>query len=123
MYLTYDRYVEKGGACDAALFPRICEKATRLIDRMTHGRLIGETPGSAVEYCAFELIEAMREDEQSAGISGRGIAAMTNDDVSVTFDAGAGSRAASRYESIVFNWLDGEETESGVNLLYAGVDE
>lgn len=119
MYLTYDRYQEKGGCIEAAQFPRFEAKARRQIDAMTFGRLQGESPvRDSVSNCMYELIEAMSADEQLAGMSGREIAAVSNDGVSVTFAAAGTSR---RYSAIVRFWLAGETDFCGNSLMYAGV--
>lgn len=123
MYLTYDRYQELGGCMDAALFPRFEAKARSRIDAMTFGRLRGETPArDSVVNCMFELVEAMHADEQLAGASGREIAAVSNDGVSVTYAGGAATAGVSRrYSAIVRTWLAGETDSCGNNLMYAGV--
>jgi len=124
MYLTHEEYTAMGGSIDAALFSRLEAKARRRIDAMTHGRLIGEEPArEAVKHCMFELVSAMQSDEAAAGLTGRGIASMSNDGVSVAFAAGdAQGGVQPGYARIVREWLLNETTEHGVSVLYAGVD-
>lgn len=128
-YLEFKSYAEMGGNLDSAdAYTRAEAKARRLIDRVTHNRLVDETPvRECVKYCMYYLISAIVADDNMNDIaSGREIAAMSNDGVSVTFasgEAGNGAQAAqSRYMGIIRGWLDGETTASGVHLLYAGVD-
>lgn len=128
MYLDSKTFVKMGG--DDTLseqYPRYEFKARRLIDQMTHGRIVDDDPvRESVKYCMFELISAMASDEQTSGMSGREIASMTNDGVSTTYVTGSsaavGNSAGKRYARIVKQWLAGESTADGINLLYAGVD-
>ena len=102
-------------------------RAHRLVDTLTHGRLADEDPlRNNVRYCLVQLIDAMAADAALDGGSGREVASMSNDGVSVTFAAGAspaiGGSASLRNARIVRDWLDGELSAKGVMLLYAGVD-
>ena len=73
-----------------------------------------------------ELIDAIHADESMGSMSaGREISSMSNDGVSVSFAASGASAtmaASARYMAIIHDWLDGETTEAGVHLLYAGCD-
>lgn len=126
MYLTLDDWFVLGGAEDIAeaLFNRMEARARAEVDKMTHGRLKDESPvRDAVRYCMFELIQAMNASEALSGGSGRDVASMTNDGVSIAYANPAGSGTASaRYSGIVRAWLVSETTSCGVPLLYAGVD-
>ena len=121
MYLDYGNYAQMGGELEPDVYERLAAKAERLIDRATHARLkaLASVPDS-VKYCIMELIEAIQADESMGGMSaGREISSMSNDGVSVSFTAMA---ASARYMEIIRGWLDGETTEAGVHLLYAGCD-
>lgn len=120
MFLNYDDYAEMGGRLSEAQFGALELRARQLINRMTHGRIADEAPVRAcVKYAMLELIGAMAADR---GRSGREVAAMSNDGVSVTFASGS-STPVSRYAVIVRSWLEGETDGRGVPLLYCGVDE
>lgn len=127
-HLTYDEYMEMGGAAEQAAFSMLEVKANRLVDTLTHGRLAGETPlRQTVKYCLMQLVDAMAADAAMDGGTGREVSSISNDGVSVTFEGGssaarAGSSTALRNTRIVREWLDGEVSDRGVNLLYAGVD-
>ena len=128
MYLDFKTFVKMGGDDTISeQFARLEYKARRLIDQMTHSRIVGESPvRDSVKYCMYELISAIVADEQISGLSGREIASMTNDGVSTTYATGSGAvgggSAGSRYARIIRQWLTGETTTNGINLLYAGVD-
>ena len=123
-HLTYDEYMEMGGAAEPAAFSMLEVKANRLVDALTHGRLAGETPlRQTVKYCLMQLVDAMAADAAMDGGSGREVAAVSNDGVSVSYAAGTSAGgAATRNARIVREWLDGEVSDRGVNLLYAGVE-
>ena len=121
MYLDYGDYAQMGGELEPDVYERLSAKAERLIDRATHARLKAHaTVPMSVKYCIMELINAIQADESMGGMSaGREISSMSNDGVSVSFAAMA---ASARYMEIIRQWLDGETTEAGVHLLYAGCD-
>lgn len=128
MYLSYDEFLDMGGDISVEQqFPRYELKARRLIDQVTHNRVVSETPvRESVKFCMYELISAIAADEQISGMSGRDIVSMTNDGVSTTYATGSGTigggSAGVRYARIIRQWLTGEHTAGGINLLYAGVD-
>ena len=121
MYLEYGDYAQMGGELEPDVYERLAAKAERLIDRATHARLKAvSTVPMCVKYCIMELIDAIHADESMGSMSaGREISSMSNDGVSVSFTAMA---ASARYMAIIHGWLDGETTEAGVHLLYAGCD-
>ena len=121
MYLDYGSYAQMGGELDPDVYERLAAKAERLIDRATHARLNAQVSvPMSVKYCIMELIDAIQADESMGSMSaGREISSMSNDGVSVSFTAMA---ASARYMEIIRQWLDGETTEAGVHLLYAGCD-
>ena len=121
MYLEYGDYAQMGGELEPDVYERLAVKAERLIDRATHARLKAvSTVPMCVKYCIMELIDAIQADESMGSMSaGREISSMSNDGVSVSFAAMA---ASARYMAIIHGWLDGETTEAGVHLLYAGCD-
>lgn len=128
--LTYDAYHDDFGGTieDELVFNRLEAKAAQIIHRATHGRLLNEEPvRECAQHCACELIEMMHADASLGSVAqGREIASVSNDGVSMTFassgTSGGAQTAQARYLSVVRAWLDGECTERGVRLLYAGVD-
>ena len=127
MYLEYSDYAQMGGELEPDVYERLGAKAERLIDRATHGRLQQMADVSKpVKYCIMELIGALQADESLGGMAaGREISSMSNDGVSVSFassGASAAMAASARHMAIIREWLDGEVTEDGVQLLYAGCD-
>jgi hypothetical protein len=121
MYLTHEDFTAMGGSIDAALFPRLEAKARAFINSVTHGRVADDTPvRDAVRNCMFELIVCMHADESTVGMTGREIASMSNDGVSVSF-ATDNARSIG-YNAIARCWLLNETTAAGVPLMYAGVD-
>lgn len=122
-YLTYNEYKSMGGIiAGETAFERYSLRATATITRMTHGRIAWERPvRNAVKCAAFDLINAMYNDEQS-GVDGREVASMSNDGVSISFVTGGSGATSQRHVYIVRQYLEMELDEFGVPLLYAGVD-
>ena len=123
VYLTYDDYTAMGGAADPVKFERMETKSRRLIDKMTHGRIRNEDPvRRVVKMCMFEMISCMAADEAMTGAGGREVTAVSNDGVSMTYASQGEGGTSKRMAAIVKEWLDGESTPDGINLLYCGVD-
>lgn len=129
-YLDQAEYLEMGGTItedDELRYQRLESRASHAIDRATHGRIKGEKPvRNAVKFCVYEMIERYASDEAMAGMSGREIASMSNDGVSVSYVSGAsasgGSASALRDAESIRAWLMDEVDGNGTPLLYAGVD-
>lgn len=121
-YLTLGDFVRYGGSnIGEKLFERFELKARRLIDQLTHNRLHGEkTVRECVTMCMVELVGAMVAEEADGGAGAKEIASMSNDGVSVTYRQDSGG-SRHRQVMIVRSWLEGEEAENGIPLLYAGV--
>ena len=129
-YLDQAEYLEMGGTIpedDELRYQRLESRASHAIDRATHGRIKGEKPvRNAVKFCVYEMIERYASDEAMVGMSGREIASMSNDGVSVSYVSGAsasgGSASALRDAESIRAWLMDEVDGNGTPLLYAGVD-
>lgn len=129
-YLDQAEYLEMGGTIpedDELRYQRLESRASHAIDRATHGRIKGEKPvRNAVKFCVYEMIERYVSDEAMAGMSGREIASMSNDGVSVSYVSGAsasgGSASVIRDTESIRAWLMDEVDGNGTPLLYAGVD-
>lgn len=117
-YLTYEQYLQMGGALEEAAFAPLQARAQACIDALTHRRMAGETSARpCATRAAFALVEAMRAQEEHAG---RCVATMANDGLSVTYADGGEPSAI--YARIVREHLSGQTTPQGVSVLYAGVD-
>lgn len=126
MILDFDTYAELGGAItDEMIYARISARAESIIHRITHGRILNESPvRENVQYAAFDMIEAIYADMQN-GTDGREIESMSNDGVSVNYVSNGGTAAqerTNRYAGIARPYLDFETDANGTPLLYAGVD-
>lgn len=125
-YLSFRDYMMMGGTIeDQDVFSRLSVQAEQLITRMTHGRIIDETPvRPCVQYAAYAILEAAYKDEQ-ANSDGREIASVSNDGVSVSYVTESGSanmHRSKRYAGIVKTYLEWETDAHGTPLLYVGVD-
>lgn len=120
MYLTYDEYIQQGGALDSAAFSRLEYKAERIVDKRTLGRLKGEaTVSEAVKRLVYELVTTLNDAEQR---SSETVSSYSNDGVSVSYmKPPSEAEIASNIDCIIVDYLTGELTSGGVPLLYLGV--
>lgn len=127
MYLEYTEFISEGAEdVTEEEFARHVMRAAKLIDRMTHGRIRDETVvrpcvRAAMRDLIAQSIAAEREDRQHGG---REIASVSNDGISVSYaqQGGTQARRALARAQIIAEYLTGETTEDGVELLYAGTD-
>lgn len=135
MYLTYDEYINMGGAeIEEAAFQQIEFEARSIIDWWTFNRLQKEeTYPEAVKRCIFRLIQlindkqkAMIVDSQSSdGSIKAGIASESNDGVSTSYNTLSAKDAVDALqketESTIRMYLTGVKNSLGYLLLYRGV--
>lgn len=115
VYLDYAQYAQMGGELAEEQFQWLEMRARKYIDRLTHGRLKGETPvRESVKLAMWKVMEALQASDEHEG---RQVQSLTNDGVSVKYADAEGDRIA----QIVREYL-GDERKGGVGLMYAGVD-
>lgn len=136
MYASYEYYqTEYGGSLDEITFNRNIRIADKILDKLTHHRLINSFPiePSAVEdiyqcECAlvdYEAMVSMANDKQAKG---EVVKSMSSGSESVTYDTTI-YEEASRSDiahmqgalKICKTWLGGTPDINGINLLYAGL--
>ena len=118
-YLTYADYQSMGGTLAQAAFNSFVFEAGRHIDRLTHERVVGETPvREAVKNLTFRIVEFLRTSSEAMN---SGIKSAGNGAASVTYFTPKEIRAQiARFSA---DYLAGEITDDGTLLMYAGVDE
>ncbi len=135
MYLTYDEYINMGGAeMEETAFQQIEFEARSIVDWWTFNRLQNqEEYPEAVKRCIFRLIQlindrqkAMVVDSQTAdGSVKAGIASESNDGVSTSYNTLSAKDATDtlqkEIESTVRMYLTGVKNSLGYLLLYRGV--
>ena len=135
MYLTYDEYINMGGAEIAeAAFQQIEFEARSVIDWWTFNRLQKEESyPEAVKRCMFRLIQlitdkqkAMIVDAQSSdGTIKAGIASESNDGVSTSYNTLSAKEAVDtmqkEVEETIRMFLTGVRNSLGHKVLYRGV--
>jgi hypothetical protein len=118
-YLTHSEYTELGGTLSASAFSLQEFRARLLLDELTHGRVVGDSPvREAVKHAMRALINAQAADDTRGG---REVASESNDGVSVSYVATSPGGAYARRVDIVCEYLANEVTATDVPLLYAGV--
>lgn len=135
MYLTYDEYIDMGGAeIEETAFKQIEFEARSVVDWWTFNRLQKEeTYPEAVKRCVFRLVQlindkqkAMMIDSQSSdGAVKAGIARESNDGVSTSYNTLSAKEAVDtlqkEVESTIRMYLSGVKNSLGYLLLYRGV--
>jgi len=116
MYLTFAEYTAKGGALTQAAFNRYEAQSAAHITRITHARIVAETPvRDSVKNLAFELVELLSSTNEAAR---SGYKSYSNGAVSATY------KDAGEYRSQVVDLAKlylTDETTDDVPLMYAGV--
>lgn len=141
MYLSYEEYIEYGGALDEPTFNSCEFRAEKLVDGMTANRVrkMEEIP-EAVKRCVYELISQEQLYEvtlrQYAARASRGetvapVSSFSTDGYSETYSGG--SQSTGTYfadfrsgldvlsKKIVSDYLAYEYDDNNVKLLYRGV--
>lgn len=123
-YLTYDEYKEMGGEASQSDFIQLEFKARKRIDRMTDSRVndMAEVP-EAVKICMMSLITI----EAAAGIEAQVLNPMVTsyntDGYSESYGKAMGAEDADvSMNEMIRSLLWGETNDSGIPLLYRGVD-
>lgn len=135
MYLTYDDYVNMGGAnIEETAFQQMEFEARSIIDWWTFNRLQQESQyPEAVQRCMFKLIQlldtkqkALVVDAQSTdGVVKAGIASESNDGVSTSYNTLSAREAIdtmkNEIESTIRMYLGSVRNSLGQKVLYRGI--
>lgn len=120
-YLTYEDYQSMGGTLTNAAFSRFEFSAERHIDRLTHGRIVGEEPArEAVKKLMYEMIAYLATIDD---VARSGVKSMSNKGMSASYVSAAERRA--HITELAIDYLSDETTNDDYEtpLLYAGVDD
>lgn len=118
-YLTFAEYQARGGTLTEAAFNEIAPRAAGHITRLTHGRVMDETPVRAnVSGLMFTLVGYLSDTES---IARSGYKSFSNGSVSATYATTAEQRA--QISAYAMDYLCDEVTDDDYEtpLLYAGV--
>lgn len=119
-YLTYEEYVEIGGALDLTAFKRNIDRACAMIDNRTQSRLecFEEVPqivkfvcADLIDYIAINTVDkpiVTSKSQSAGGVSeSEGYATKTAEDYSADLDR-------------IFEPLAVVKTKNGISILYRG---
>lgn len=118
-YLDYAAYTARGGTLTEAAFNEVAPRAAGHITRLTHGRVIDETPVRAnVSGLMFTLVGYLSDMDK---INRSGYKSFSNGSVSATYGTAQDQR--SQIAAYAMDYLCDEVTTDGYEtpLLYAGV--
>ena len=119
MYLDYAAYVARGGTLTETAFDLIAPRAAGHITRLTHGRVVDETPVRAnVSGLMFTLIGYLYDMES---INKSGYKSFSNGSVSATY--ATSQEQSGQIKAYALDYLSEEVTADDyeIPLLYAGV--
>lgn len=118
-YLDYAEYTTRGGTLTETAFNEVAPRAAGHITRLTHGRVIDETPVRAnVSGLMFTLVGYLSDMDK---INRSGYKSFSNGAVSATYATTQEQRA--QISAYAMDYLSDEVTADGYEtpLLYAGV--
>ena len=134
MYLTYAEYQDMGGTLDETTFEEFEFEARSKIDWWTFNRLQNEeTYPEAVRRCVYRLIKLIQQVEEASALDGEssesgstaGIASMSNDGVSVSYNVLNASQAvelaSKEIDDCIRQYLSNVKNSLGQKVLYRGL--
>lgn len=134
MYLTYEEYQNMGGTLDEATFNDLEFEARCKIDYWTFSRLKNESAQSeTVQRCMYKLIRLIQQTQEASVLSGEGensstlagIASMSNDGVSVSYNVMSASQAveliSKDLDNCIRQYLSDVKNSLGQKVLYRGL--
>ena len=135
MYLTYEEYLNMGGALDEATFNDYNFEASAKINWYTFNRLKNDTNiPEEVKRCVFRLIKLIEDMNKAASTDGTnensagmvaGIASQSNDGVSISYNTLSAKdmleSAQAQVETTIKQYLTYVTNELGKKVLYRGM--
>lgn len=135
MYLTYEEYQSMGGTADETTFDNLEFEARSKIDWWTFNRLKNEEfYPEEVQRCMFKIISLIQQKQAASALDGEGqgssastagIASMSNDGVSISYNvmnaAQAAEEASAEIESCIRQYLGDVKNSLGQKVLYRGL--
>lgn len=119
IYCTYPEYLSAGGAVDEAAFSLLCQRASRMIDRLTLGR--AETHCARCESCRESLAQACGQIVDLLAAQATlgnlpGVSSVSNDGYTVTFSGSASAQTEAEAQMLLATALGADVH----GLLYRG---
>lgn len=133
MYLTYDEYVNLGGALDESAFNILEFEAESYVDWYTFNRLQGEEEiPRQVKMCMFVLMDLVKAKNadltpkfEADGSFSAQLSSQSNDGVSLTYGTMSASDSvvaiSAEIPKVVNRYLNGVVNSLGRKLLYRGL--
>lgn len=124
VYLTYEEYVERGGASSESAFPLLEFRARKRIDRMTFSRVqdMAEVP-EAVKLCMMSIIGIDSKVGVEAQVENPVVTSFNTDGYSESYGkALSATDAEAAMSASIRSMLWGEVNDDGVPLLYRGCE-
>lgn len=134
-YLTYDEYLNMGGALSPIEYDKLAFEAESYIDWYTFNRLQDEDIiPDRVKKCMYHIIELMRnksalmntgDNANATTVTQSGIISQSNDGVSVSYNVLTANEilelSKSEVDNTIKRYLQGVTNSLGRKLLYRGI--
>lgn len=134
MYLTYEEYQDMGGTLDNTTFTDLEFEARTKIDWWTFNRLKGlESYPEEVKRCVYKLIQLIQQTQAASALDGEsedsgstaGVASMSNDGVSISYNVMSASQAvelaSKEIDNCIRQYLGDVRDSLGRKVLYRGL--
>lgn len=135
MYLTYEEYQNMGGTLDETTFTDLEFEARCKVDWWTFNRLKNEeTYPEEVQRCMYKLIKIIQQVQEASALDGEGsesggssagIASMSNDGVSTSYNVLSASQAvelaSKQLDDCIRQYLSDVKNSLGQKVLYRGL--
>ncbi len=134
MYLTYEEYQNMGGTLDDTTFADLEFEARAKIDWWTFNRLKNEESyPEEVKRCVYKLIQLIQQAQAASALDGEsedsgstaGVASMSNDGVSISYNVMSASQAvelaSKEMDTCIRQYLGDVRDSLGRKVLYRGL--
>ena len=134
MYLTYTEYQNMGGTLDETTFNDLEFEARCKVDYWTFNRLKNEESyPEELQRCMYKLIKLIHQAQQASAIDGddsgssstAGLASMSNDGVSISYNVLSASEAvelaSKEIDACIRQYLADVRNSLGRKVLYRGL--
>ena len=136
MYLTYEEYQNMGGTMDSTTFSEFEFEARCKIDWWTFNRLKNEESyPEEVKRCMYKIIKLLQQVAEASAVDGEGgdssssavagVASMSNDGVSISYNVLSASQAVEMANdeigTCIQQYLGDVRNSLGRKVLYRGL--
>ncbi len=136
-YLTYNEYLDYGGALDETIFDDLGFRASSIVDRYTFNRFRNDTEfPEELKRLIYRLVSLINVSDSLLGVSAEAlgnssgsVASQSNDGVSISYNTMSanelykltGGTGGTAISDCIKNYLSGVRNQAGQLVLYKGL--